>query len=61
MNLTDARVFHLLMFPLGSRFEKKQELVAWATQLLSDLREGIFCSFVALVAWIAFSFSFLLF
>jgi hypothetical protein len=27
--------------------------------LLSDLREGVLCSFVALVAWIAFSFSFL--
>jgi hypothetical protein len=30
-----------------------------STQFLSDLREGVFCSFVALVAWIAFSFSFL--
>jgi hypothetical protein len=28
-----------------------------STQLLSDLREGVLCSFVALVAWIAFSFS----
>jgi hypothetical protein len=32
-----------------------------STQLLSDLREGVLCSFVALVAWIAFSFLFLLF
>jgi hypothetical protein len=26
--------------------------------LLSDLRESVLCSFVALVAWIAFSFLF---
>jgi hypothetical protein len=29
-----------------------------STQLLRDLREDHLCSFVALVAWIAFSFSF---
>jgi hypothetical protein len=32
-----------------------------STQLLRDLREDHLCSFVALVAWIAFSFSFLFF
>jgi hypothetical protein len=30
-----------------------------STQLLSDLRECVLCSFVALVTWIAFPFSFL--
>jgi hypothetical protein len=28
-----------------------------STQLLSDLREGVLCSFVALVTWIPLSFS----
>jgi hypothetical protein len=32
-----------------------------STQLLRDLREDHLCSFIALVAWIAFSFSFLFF
>jgi hypothetical protein len=32
-----------------------------STQLLRDLREDHLCSFVALVAWIVFSFSFLFF
>jgi hypothetical protein len=40
-------------------FQRSNPLQAsQSTQLLSDLREGVLCSFVALVAWIGFSFLF---